>query len=129
MIEERGLEEKVADEIGEYVQLNGGPELIEKLLADERLKVIPSVVSALDSMKVLLKYCGIFGLEDKINFDLGLARGLDYYTGSIIETVLKGIKLNVFFFQEKIISFSVNTYVCRYISGEKNWFNCCWWPI
>lgn len=107
MIEERGLDEKGADEIGKYVQLNGGSALIEKLLADEKLKEIPSVVSALDSMKILLKYCGIFGLEDKIKFDLSLARGLDYYTGSIIEAVLKGIKFNVFIDKKKLISFPV----------------------
>lgn len=93
MIEERGIDEIVADKIGEYVQLNGGLELIEKLLTDEKLKEIPSVVSALDCMKILFKYCRIFGLEDKIKFDLSLARGLDYYTGSIIEAVLKGIFL------------------------------------
>lgn len=97
MIEARGLDEKVADRIGEYVQLNGGPELIDKLLAAEKLKEMPSVVNALDSMKILFKYCQIFGLEDKIKFDLSLVRGLDYYTGPIIEAVYKGfLELNVF---------------------------------
>jgi histidyl-tRNA synthetase len=41
-------------------------------------------------MKLLFKYCELFGVLDKVIFDLSLARGLDYYTGVIYEAVLKG---------------------------------------
>lgn len=40
-------------------------------------------------MRLLLQYCEVFNLKDKIIFDLSLARGLDYYTGVIYEAVLK----------------------------------------
>ncbi|KAL5276657.1 HARS family protein [Megaselia abdita] len=89
MIEEKGLDEKAADAIGEYVRQNGNSELVEKLLNDENLKKVPAAVKGLEGMKLLLNYCNLFGLSNKISFDLSLARGLDYYTGVIYECVLK----------------------------------------
>jgi histidyl-tRNA synthetase len=89
MIDEKGLDEASANKIGEYVRLSGGMELVDKLLADEKLKKVPAAVEGLEGMKLLLKYCGIFGVSDKVVFDLSLARGLDYYTGVIYEAVLK----------------------------------------
>jgi histidyl-tRNA synthetase len=89
MIDEKGLDEATADRIGEYVRLSGGQELVEKLLNDEKLKKVKSAVEGLEGMKLLLKYCEIFGVANKVSFDLSLARGLDYYTGVIYEAVLK----------------------------------------
>lgn len=89
MIDEKGLDEASADRIGEYVRLSGGVELVDKLLNDEKLKKIPAAVEGLEGMKLLLKYCTIFGVTGKVVFDLSLARGLDYYTGVIYEAVLK----------------------------------------
>lgn len=89
MIDEKGLDAAAADQIGEYVQLSGGVDLVEKLLADPKLKAVPAAVKGLEGMQLLLKYCGAMGLADKISFDLSLARGLDYYTGVIYECVLK----------------------------------------
>ena len=89
MIDEKGLDEVTADKIGEYVQLSGGSELVDKLLQDEKLKNVKSAVEGLEGMKLLLKYCGLFGVESKVLFDLSLARGLDYYTGVIYEAVMK----------------------------------------
>jgi len=89
MVEEKGLDEINADKIGEYVQLNGGLELVDKLLSDEKLSKVKAAVTGLEEMKLLLKYCHSMGLEKKILFDLSLARGLDYYTGVIYECVLK----------------------------------------
>nr|XP_032624768.1 histidine--tRNA ligase, cytoplasmic-like [Chelonoidis abingdonii] len=39
-------------------------------------------------MKLLFEYLTLFGIADKISFDLSLARGLDYYTGVIYEAIL-----------------------------------------
>lgn len=88
MVEEKGLDEATADKIGEYVRLNGGDELVDKLLNDEKLKNVKAAVQGLEEMKLLLKYCGIFGVLKQARFDLSLARGLDYYTGVIFEAVL-----------------------------------------
>lgn len=91
MIEEKGLSEEVADRIGEYVQLNGKQELVEKLLADPILTKVKSAVDGLEAMKLMLRYCQLYGVEKNILFDLSLARGLDYYTGVIYEAVLLGM--------------------------------------
>lgn len=89
MIEEKGLDDLVADKIGEYVQLSGNIELVDKLLQNEQLNKVASAVQGLQSIKMLLNYCNILGLQNEIVFDLSLARGLDYYTGVIYEAVLK----------------------------------------
>lgn len=88
MIDEKGLDESVADKIGEYVRLSGSHELVDKLLNDEKLKKVAAAVEGLEGMKLLLKYCAMFGVSGNVVFDLSLARGLDYYTGVIYEAVL-----------------------------------------
>ncbi|CAG9765478.1 unnamed protein product [Ceutorhynchus assimilis] len=90
MVEEKGLSEDVADKIGNYVKLNGQLELVDKLLLDENLSKNKCAVEGLESIKLLLKYCEIFDISNKVSFDLSLARGLDYYTGVIYEAVLLG---------------------------------------
>lgn len=90
MVAEKGLSEDVADKIGQYTQLNGQSELIEKLLQDDLLNKFPSAVNGLEELKLLLNYCNLLGVQSDVIFDLGLARGLDYYTGIIFEAVLKG---------------------------------------
>jgi histidyl-tRNA synthetase len=41
-------------------------------------------------MKSLFKYLSHLGVSSGVTFDLSLARGLDYYTGMIMEAVLQG---------------------------------------
>ena len=66
MIEEKGLDPVAADKIGNYVQMRGGPELIEQLLQDSLLPKSKAAVQGLEAMKLLLKYCDIFGILDKV---------------------------------------------------------------
>ncbi|KAK4050173.1 Cytoplasmic and mitochondrial histidine tRNA synthetase [Microbotryomycetes sp. JL201] len=87
MTVDKGLDGDVADRIGEYVQLKGGAELVERLLQDHTLTANASAKQGLEEMGMLFKYLGIFGVTDKMSFDLSLARGLDYYTGVIYEAV------------------------------------------
>lgn len=89
MVNEKGLSPSVADHIGEYVRLNGKVDLVERLLQDEFLVAqSKSARDGLEAMKLFLKYCALYGLQDQVSFDLSLARGLDYYTGIIFEAVL-----------------------------------------
>lgn len=90
MISEKGILPDAADRIGKYVRLNGGSELADALLKDENLTKVKAAVEGLEGIKLLLHYCELFGIKDKILFDLSLARGLDYYTGVIYEAVLTG---------------------------------------
>uniref|UniRef100_A0A667XFT0 histidine--tRNA ligase n=1 Tax=Myripristis murdjan TaxID=586833 RepID=A0A667XFT0_9TELE len=88
MVNEKGLSEEAADHIGEYVSLQGGMDLAERLLQDQKLSQSKEACAGLSDMKLLFSYLQIFQVTDKVVFDLSLARGLDYYTGIIYEAVL-----------------------------------------
>ncbi|XP_050711698.1 histidine--tRNA ligase-like isoform X3 [Eriocheir sinensis] len=88
MVTEKGLDEEVADKIGNYVKLSGREELIERLANDELLKQSPAAQAGFADLTLLYQYCKSLGCADHLVFDMGLARGLDYYTGVIYEAVL-----------------------------------------
>ncbi|XP_061858676.1 histidine--tRNA ligase, cytoplasmic-like [Colius striatus] len=88
MVGEKGLSPEAADHIGEYVQLHGGLELVERLLQDPKLSQNKQAKEGLGDMKLLFEYLSLFGIGGQVSFDLSLARGLDYYTGVIFEAVL-----------------------------------------
>ncbi|ODV92790.1 hypothetical protein CANCADRAFT_1385 [Tortispora caseinolytica NRRL Y-17796] len=85
---EKGLPEEVADKIGEYVKLKGGPELLEQLKADQSLMSNTSAKAGVDDLTRLFEYTDAYQITSYISFDLSLARGLDYYTGLIYEFVV-----------------------------------------
>ncbi|BEJ16155.1 hypothetical protein CspHIS471_0507600 [Cutaneotrichosporon sp. HIS471] len=88
MTVEKGLDETVADRIGQYVGLKGkGREVLNKLQADEALNGVKSAKEGLADMAILFDYLDCFGVTDKMSFDMSLARGLDYYTGIIYEAI------------------------------------------
>jgi len=64
--------------------------MIEKLKADAKLSKNKDAKEAIEEMSVLLEYCELYGLTERVSFDLSLARGLDYYTGVIYEAILLG---------------------------------------
>merc|ERR1712130_300977 len=82
-------EEAAADRIGEFVRMSGGEDLIEELLKG-KLAESKIAKQGLEEMKLLLRYCSLYGCGEVVSFDLSLARGLDYYTGVIYEAVLCG---------------------------------------
>ncbi|XP_018588734.1 histidine--tRNA ligase isoform X2 [Scleropages formosus] len=88
MVNEKGLASEVADQIGEYVSMQGGKDMAEKLLQDPKLSQSKQACAGLADMKLLFSYLELFNVTDKVVFDLSLARGLDYYTGVICEAVL-----------------------------------------
>mmetsp|Transcript_13520 Transcript_13520/g.26070 ORF Transcript_13520/g.26070 Transcript_13520/m.26070 type:complete len:540 (-) Transcript_13520:57-1676(-) len=90
----KGISGEVADRIWTYAQQKGGKELVEKLLQDEDLCANESAKAGLDAMNLLFEYCKCYGVPDnRISFDLSMARGLDYYTGVIYEAVLVGAEV------------------------------------
>ena len=114
MVEEKGLDEAAADRIGEYVRMSGGLELVDRLLETD-LASSKIAKQGLEEMKLLLKYCDIYGCGDSVSFDVSLARGLDYYTGVIYEAVGQ---LYLFFFPAVCLSLSlfVSLYFCLFLS-------------
>ena len=90
MVEEKGLSEDVADRIWELVQKKGGRDVLQFLQGEESLKANASMVKGMEDMELLFSYLEAFGVLDKVEFNLSLARGLDYYTGVIFEVVTEG---------------------------------------
>ncbi|KAM5299511.1 histidine--tRNA ligase, mitochondrial-like isoform 1-T1 [Ctenodactylus gundi] len=88
MVAQKGLTPEVADRIGDYVQCHGGVSLVEQMFQDPRISHSKQALEGLKDLKLLFEYLTLFGIDDKISFDLSLARGLDYYTGVIYEAVL-----------------------------------------
>ncbi|XP_034267527.1 histidine--tRNA ligase, cytoplasmic-like isoform X2 [Pantherophis guttatus] len=88
MILEDGISPECVNRISDYVQLHGGPCLIEKLLKDPKLVQNRLAMEGLEDMKLLFEYLTLFGIIDQVSLHLSLARGLAYYTGVIYEAVL-----------------------------------------
>ena len=92
--------DKVKEELSEEVD-NNSLEMImkfssidgnnqEKITKLEKLGVKDEIFQeGLNDLKQILKYIGDFGVpEQNIKLDLTIARGLDYYTGTVYETFL-----------------------------------------
>ena len=90
MTEEKGLEGEIADRIWEFVQKRGGREILNELMSDERLKDNKSMTKGIEDMNMLFTYLEAFNALDRMEFNLSLARGLDYYTGLIFEVITEG---------------------------------------
>lgn len=115
MVNEKGTPLEVADKIGSWVLKKGGKELIEELLTSE-LAQDPLAKEGLDEMLSLFTFLEIYDVTKDVKFDLSLARGLDYYTGVILEAVLTS----------KIIIFQKEIY--QFFRG-RCWFYCRRWSL
>ena len=66
MVEEKGLDPGVADKIGHYVKLHGSMDLLSQLTSDQSLVAVKDAKAGLDEMGLLLRYCDLFGVLDKV---------------------------------------------------------------
>ena len=86
---EKGITDEQCEKLWSFVQLKDKPKvLLEKLKANTELMSNEKGKTALDEMGILFDYLEITETDKYCTFDLSLARGLDYYTGLIYETVL-----------------------------------------
>ena len=92
MVDEKGLDGNVADEIEKFVTLKeqGGRSLLKKLQDNERLMANSQAKAGVEDMSQLMDLLDEVGVLKNLSFDLSLARGLDYYTGVIYEVVTEG---------------------------------------
>ena len=89
LIEVKGIIEEQAEKLKTFVVLKDKPKiLLDKLMTIKELTDNEKGKKALDEMSILIDYLQILDVEKYCTFDLSLARGLDYYTGLIYETVL-----------------------------------------
>jgi len=87
---ELGVSEEAAGQIIEFVRVKGAPRLVLSQLSrysgrnphfDEGLTELTDVAEGLELMGIP---------EQRVAFDMGIARGLGYYTGTVYETTLLG---------------------------------------
>lgn len=91
LIQQRGLEESVADKVGTFVNHKGKiDDMVEKFEKEKMFVGHDGSIKAIDELKLLSRYLKSLKAYDNISFDLSLARGLDYYTGLIFEIVCEG---------------------------------------
>ena len=87
-LEKIGIETENINTILEFIEIKGtNKEKIEKL---EKLNIKNEQFNlGLEEIKEVIKYVKIFGVpEENYELDLTIARGLDYYTGTVYETFL-----------------------------------------
>ena len=87
-LEKLGLEKDKINKIIEFIKIEGTTDEKLQKLQDLNIKN-DSFKTGLDELTQVVKYIRIFGVPDS-NFkvDLTIARGLDYYTGTVYETFL-----------------------------------------
>ena len=92
-MEEKGVSNETAENIGSLVKTRGPPLEVLLELRKEGSKFMENEgsVVALNELEILFKALEKANALDRISFDLSLARGLDYYTGVIYEAVFKGV--------------------------------------
>lgn len=87
-LEGKGLNKDIIDEVINFISIKGSNlEIIESLkglnIDNEIFKL------GVEELELVNRYVGIFGVpEENFTIDLTIARGLDYYTGTVYETFL-----------------------------------------
>lgn len=91
-LKELEITQEKIDIIMKFIEINGSND--EKLQALENLHFTSNIFKqGLEELREVVKYIRAFGVPD-INFkvDLTIARGLDYYTGTVYETFLNNYR-------------------------------------
>ena len=88
LVDECGVSAESADEILKFIAITGGNEQV--LAALESYRGRSEVFDeGLDQLNTVVKYLSAFGVPaENFAVDLTIARGLDYYTGTVYETTL-----------------------------------------
>lgn len=82
-MEEANLNSEQILKMYDFSQLKGKPQAV---IADLRkIEVNDTITLAIDNLEELIIYLKMFGVEDDCEFDMSIARGLDYYTGIVFE--------------------------------------------
>ena len=91
-LEELGVTEENTKFVLDFIKINGNTD--QKLEALEKLNIENETFKkGLGELKEVVKYIRLFNVpEDYFEIDLSIARGLDYYTGTVYETFLDDYK-------------------------------------
>lgn len=92
LVSVKGLSPQSADKLWEFLQINGEPFSVVSRLR-EKADLLAVAGKTIDEMELLFTYLKSLNVIEKIDFNLSLARGLDYYTGVIFEAGAKDGKV------------------------------------
>ncbi len=76
------IDKTAADSLKKIPKLHGGFEILETARALAKNK---KSVAAINNLQEIYKLAEIYGVADKIIFDLGIIRDFEYYTGMVFE--------------------------------------------
>jgi len=76
------LEKNSADALKKIPTLQGGVEILQTA---KNLSANEKSLRALENLQEIYKLLEVYGVADKVTFDLGLIRDFDYYTGMVFE--------------------------------------------
>jgi histidyl-tRNA synthetase len=85
----KGLSVAQIETIVKYIRLTGGQDVLDFLKSDIVYES-EDCKAGVDSMEELLRLCKIMGCDANLRVCLSLARGLEYYTGLIMEAGYEG---------------------------------------
>jgi histidyl-tRNA synthetase len=85
-----GLKADQARQVLDFAESGrGGVEILQE--AEAKLSAEPEVSQGVANLRTVVELLDAAGVpRDRLAIDLGLARGLDYYTGIVFETTVKG---------------------------------------
>ena len=91
-LKEIGLDDQAIDRILKFIEIDGTTD--EKIKKLKELNIQEEMfVEGLAELEQVVKYIRVFGVPDThFKIDLTIARGLDYYTGTVYETFLNDYK-------------------------------------
>ena len=88
LMDECGVDAEKADEILAFIAISGGNDQVLSALEGYRSRN-EVFDEGLDQLNTVVKYLSAFGVPaENFAVDLTIARGLDYYTGTVYETTL-----------------------------------------
>jgi len=90
-LKDRGIDDQAVEKLDAFLQLEGTNqekvEYLDQWLSDEEGK------KGIQEIQEILDYTGALELNNEVEFDPKLARGLDYYTGTIFEVKALDIEM------------------------------------
>ena len=88
LMDDLGISDENADAILAFISIKGSNDEVLQALENYRGKN-EIFDLGLDELRIVVKYLGSFGVpEENFVVDLTIARGLDYYTGTVYETFI-----------------------------------------
>lgn len=83
------IPDAAVDQLLSLLKIQGDNQTVLRVLK-ERLGVFPEAVEGINELEEMLRYLNLLGVPERyFTIDVSMARGLEYYTGPIYETIVE----------------------------------------